>query len=152
VGPYKSIQVEWTFLQWVVTDVGEKCDTIRGAMHRSFLPFLIQETLSDNDPLHRLAALPVKSTGLTLTGPVESVDAHFRGSEVMNSHIIHQATTSNIKAELKKQKEVAHKSAIPRSLSYTIRHGSETGAWCTVLPSTISSTVVIRKILSHPPD
>jgi hypothetical protein len=83
------------------------------------------ETLPVNDPLHRLAALPVKSAGLALTDPVESADANFRASEVTNSHIIQvmrgkeifslqdrRATTSKVKAEIKKQKEAAHKSAL----------------------------------------
>jgi hypothetical protein len=125
-------------------------------MHRSFLPSLLKETLPDNDPLHRLAALPVNSAGLALTYPVESADAKCRASEVTNSHIIqvmrekeifslhdHRATTSKFKAEIKKQKEAAHKSALvailnplPRSLSRTIMRGTATGAWLTVLPST----------------
>jgi hypothetical protein len=88
--------------------------------------------------LHRLAALPVKSAGLALTDPVESVDANFRASEVTYSHIIqvmrgnkmfslqdHRATTSKVKAEIKKQYGAAHKSALvailnplPRSLAH----------------------------------
>jgi hypothetical protein len=156
----KSVQAEWTFVQRVKRDVGVKFDTVREALHRSFLPSLMKETLSDNDPLRRLAALPVKSVGLALTDPVESVEANFRASEVTNSHIIqvmrgqktfslqdHRATTSKFKAETKKQKEVVHKTALagiinplPRSLSRTIVHGSEIGAWRTVLPSTIAGT------------
>jgi hypothetical protein len=80
----KSIQAEWNFVQRVVWDVGKKIDTVREEMHGSFLPSLMKETLSDKDPLHRLAALPVKSAGLALTYPVKSVDANFRASEVTN--------------------------------------------------------------------
>jgi hypothetical protein len=79
-------------------------------------------------------------------------------SEVTNSLVIqvmrvneyfslkdHWATTSKFKVEIKKQKDAAHKSALvailnplPRSLSRTIMRGTETGAWLTVLPSTIA--------------
>jgi hypothetical protein len=33
-GMQKSVQAEWTFVQRVVLDVGDKFDTIREAMHR----------------------------------------------------------------------------------------------------------------------
>jgi hypothetical protein len=132
----KYVQAEWTFVQRVVRDVGNKFGTVREAMHRSFLPYLLKEMLPYNDPLHMLAALPVKSSGLALTDPVESADANFRASEVTNSHIIqvmrgkeifslqdHRTITSKVKAEIKKQKEAGQKSALvaildplPRSL------------------------------------
>jgi hypothetical protein len=48
----------------------------------------MKETLSNNDPLHRLAALPTESACLALPDPVESADTNFRVSEVMNSNII----------------------------------------------------------------
>jgi hypothetical protein len=156
----KSVQAELTFVQREARDVGDEFDTIREAIHRSFLLSLLKETLPDNDPLQRLADLPMKSAGPALTYPVESADANFRVSEVNNSHIIqvmrgneifslqdHSATTSKVKAEIKKQKEAAHKSALvailnplPSSLSHTIICGAETGDWLTVLPSIISGT------------
>jgi hypothetical protein len=105
----------------VVRDVGNKFGTVKEAMHRSFLPSLLKVTLPDNDPLHRLAALPVKSAGRALTDPVESADANFRAREVTNYRIIqvmrgkeinsfqdNRATTSKFKAEIKKQKEATH--------------------------------------------
>jgi hypothetical protein len=50
----------------------------------------VKRTLTpDNDPLHRLGALPVKSASLALTDPVENADADFLASEVTNSHTIH---------------------------------------------------------------
>jgi hypothetical protein len=63
-GMQKSVQAEWTFVQRVVWDMGDKFDTIGEAMHRSFVSSLMKETKSENDPLHRQAALPVKSAGL----------------------------------------------------------------------------------------
>jgi hypothetical protein len=66
-GMQNYVQEEWTFVQRVVWDVGNKFGAIGEAMHRSFLPFLLKETLPDNDQLHRLAALPMKSTRLALT-------------------------------------------------------------------------------------
>jgi hypothetical protein len=113
----KYVQVKWTFVQRVVWDAGVKFHTIREAMHGSFIPSLLKEMLLDNDPIHRLAALPVKSAGLAMTYPVESADAKIRANEVTNSHTIqvmkdkeifslqdHRATTKTIKAEIKKQK------------------------------------------------
>jgi hypothetical protein len=76
-GMQKYLQEEWTFVQRVMRDVGNTSGTVREAMHGSFIPSRLKETLPDNDPLHRLAALPVKSAGLSLTDPVESDDANF---------------------------------------------------------------------------
>jgi hypothetical protein len=160
VGMQKFVQAGWTFVQRVVQGVGEKCGTIREAMRRSFLPSLLKETLPGNDPIHRLAALPVKSAGLALKDPIESDDENFRASKVTNSHIMqvmrgkeifslqnHRATTSKVKEEIKKQKEAVHKSALaailnplPVSLSRAIMRGAETGTWLTVLPLIIAGT------------
>jgi hypothetical protein len=160
-GMQKYVQAELTFVQQVVRDVGDKFGTIREVIHRSFIPSLLKETLPENDSLHMLPTLHVKSSGLALTYPVESSDENFRASEVTNSHIIqvtrgkdnfslqdHRATTSKVKAEIKKQKEAAHKSAlkviinpVPRSLAHTLMRGTDTGTCLMVLPS-VESTVI----------
>jgi hypothetical protein len=49
-GIQKYVQAEWTFVQREVWDVSNKFGTMREAMHRSFLPSLLKETLLDNDP------------------------------------------------------------------------------------------------------
>jgi predicted RNA-binding Zn-ribbon protein involved in translation (DUF1610 family) len=110
------------------------------------------------DYLLKLATLSVKSTGLALPDPVTSADAHFRASEVTNSHIIqvvydkelfsfqdHVATTTKVKAELKKGRDKERKAALntilnplPSSLQRTLMRGCETGAWLADMPSTIA--------------
>jgi hypothetical protein len=102
----------------------------------------------------------MKSAGLALIDPVESMDANVRASKVMNSDTTqvmrgqdtfslqdHPATTSKVKAEIKKQKEAVHKTALagmlklpPMSLPCTLMRGSDTRARRTVLPSTIAGT------------
>jgi hypothetical protein len=69
-----------------------------------------------------------------------------RGKEILSLQD-HQATTSKVKAGIKKQKEAAHKSALatilnplPRSLARTIMRGTETVAWLMGLPSKIART------------
>jgi hypothetical protein len=69
-----------------------------------------------------------------------------RGKEIYSLQD-HRATTSKVKAETKKQKEATHKLAfaaildpLPRILSRTLVCGIETGAWLSVLPSTIAGT------------
>jgi hypothetical protein len=76
-GMQKYVQAELTFVQRVVQDVGDKFGTVREEMRSLFLPSLLKETLPDNDPLHRLAARPLKSAGLPLTDPVKSVNSNF---------------------------------------------------------------------------
>jgi hypothetical protein len=106
------------------------------------------------------ACLPAKNAGLALADPVESADANLQATEFTNSHIIqvtrgektfslrdHIATSSKVKAELKKQKDEQHKNALTRllaplpiELSHTIRRGCETWVCLTVIPSTIAGT------------
>jgi hypothetical protein len=140
--------------------VGDKFDTVRETMHRSSIMSLMKDTLSDNDPIHWLADLPTKSAGHT----------NFRVSKVTNTHIIqvmrgqetfslqdNRATTSKVKAYIKKQKEAVRKTSlagilnpIPRSLSRTIMRGSEPGAWSLAYGLTFYSfrhRAVIRRIL-----
>jgi hypothetical protein len=59
----------------------------------------------------------------------------------------HRSTTSKVKAEIKKQKEGVHKTAVagilnplPRIILRTLMHGSETGSRLMVLPLTIAGT------------
>jgi hypothetical protein len=159
----KSIKAELILVQRVVRDMGDKFGTIREAMHGPFLQSLLKEMLPENDSLHRLAALPVKSACLALAYPIESAEANLRVSEVTNFHIIqvmrgkdiftlqdHRANTRKVKAEIKKQKEAAHKSAIVGILNQLPRRVSRahlcviqrlaTGSWLMVLLSTIAGT------------
>jgi hypothetical protein len=85
------------FFQRVVWDVGEKFDTSREAIYRSFLPYLMKESLSDNGPLNQLSALPVKSNGLALTDPVESTDANFRARSNEFTHHTRYERTINFR-------------------------------------------------------
>jgi hypothetical protein len=128
-------------------------------MKRIFIPALLKSK-EPPDYVLKLANLPVKSTGLALPDPVTSADAHFRASEVKNSHIIqvmrdkelfslqdHVATTTKVKAELTKGRDKESKAALntilntlPFSLQRTLRRGCEIGDWLAVMPSTIAGT------------
>jgi hypothetical protein len=150
----------WNGSLWgVVKGTGPKFEGIRDKMKRIFIPSLLKSK-EPPDYLLKLATLPVKSEGLALPDPVTSADAHFRASEVTNSHIIqvmcdkelfrlqdHVATTMKVKAELKKGRDKESKAALntiinplPSSLHRTLRRGCETGAWLAVMPSTIAGT------------
>jgi hypothetical protein len=159
-GLQKSIQAEWTFVQRVVRGVGPKFDGVRDKMRSTFLPALLKTSITDGDPILNLACLPVKNAGLALPNPVESAEANFRASEVANSHIIqvmrkkeifslqdHSATTNQVKGELKKRRDLTNKAHLDsilglmtKDLSRTVSRGCETGAWLTVMPSTIAGT------------
>jgi hypothetical protein len=112
-------------VQRVVKGAGPKFEGIRDKMKRIFIPALLKSN-APPDYLLKLYTLPVKSVGLSLSDPVTSADAHFRSSEVTNSHIIqvirdkelfslqdHVATTMKVKAELKKGRDKESKAATP---------------------------------------
>jgi hypothetical protein len=59
----------------------------------------------------------------------------------------HSATTNQVKGELKKRRDLTNKAHLDsilglmtKDLSRTVRRGCETGAWLTVMPSTIAGT------------
>jgi hypothetical protein len=144
----------------VVRGVGPKFDGVRDKMRSTLLPSLLKANITDGDPILKLACLPVNNAGLALPNPVESAEANFRASEVANSHIIqvmrkketfslqdHSATTSQVKGEIKKRRDLTNKAHLDstlglmtKDLSRMVRRGCETGAWITVMPSTIAGT------------
>jgi hypothetical protein len=144
----------------VVRGVGPKFDGVRDKMRSTLLPALLKANITDGDPILNLTCLPVKNAGLALPNPVESAEANFRASEVANSHIIqvmrkketfslqdHSATTSQVKGEIKKRRDLTNKAHLDstlglmtKDLSRMVRRGCETGAWITVMPSTIAGT------------
>jgi hypothetical protein len=55
---------------------------------RDAIPYLLKETLPENDHLHKLTLLPMNIADLALEDPVNSMDAKFQASEAMSSHTI----------------------------------------------------------------
>jgi hypothetical protein len=132
-------------VQRVVKGTGPKFEGIRDKTKCTFIPTILK---SKEPPYYllKLATLQVKSVGSELSDPVTSADAHFRASEVTNLHIIqvmrdkeifslldHVATTTKIKAEMKKGRYRESKAAIntitnpfPSSLQRNLRRGCDT--------------------------
>jgi hypothetical protein len=77
VGMHNSVQVEWTFVQGVVREIGDNFSVIRDVTRQLFISPLLKATLLDDDPLIKLAWITAKNACLALMDPVESADAKF---------------------------------------------------------------------------
>jgi hypothetical protein len=117
-GMQNPLQAEWTFVHWVVKDIGPKYTCIWDAMQTTFLPSLLWDKIADDDPVRRLICIPMKKAGLALPDPVVNAQTHLFASEVTNLHLIqvvrgaavfsladHQTTTQQAKTKLKEQRD-----------------------------------------------
>jgi hypothetical protein len=158
-GLQKSLQQEWQFLQRVTDGLGLEFSAIALAMHYDFLPALFGvESVSDTQ--RQLASLPVKFAGLAIPDPTATAETNWSASTVICGHIIaairgttiyrsadHLSVLKNGKAELRKRSLESSKQAmesilqtLPTGESRTIRRGQQTGAWLSLLPSTVNGT------------
>lgn len=164
-GLQKSLQQEWHFVQRVVRDTGPHFAAVADTLSSVFLPALFGEPIDADDPRLALACLPVKQAGLALPNPVASADLNYKASTVLCTHLIdalrgraefssatHSGTTRAVRAELRSRSLDCHNATLasivhplPNDTRRIIMRGCETGAWLSVLPSTVNGTELSRQ-------
>ncbi len=163
-GLQKSLQHEWQFLQRVTKGLGNEFSDVEQALHHNFLPALFGQDSVD-DPLRQLASLPVKKAGLAIPNPTLTAESNWTSSTVICGHLVaairgrvefrsadhQQIRSAGIKEMKKRQLENSKESldailtAQPARRSQTIRRGEQTGAWLSVLPSTVNGTELLAQ-------
>jgi hypothetical protein len=143
-----------------VTDgLGEEFHDIERALNKKFLPALFGiEKVSDTK--RQLACLPVKHSGLALPNSTTAAESNWKASTLVCGHLIaalrgrtdfrsadHANTMAQGKVVIRKRSQEACGKSVetilstsPDGKSRTIRHGTETGPWLSVPPSTVSGT------------
>jgi hypothetical protein len=155
----KSLQQEWQFLQRVTDGLDDEFAAIEHAVNAKFLPPLFGiESVCDTK--RQLGCLPVKHSGLALPDPTTTAESNWKASTLVCGHLVaalrehtdfrsadHASIMAQGKAEIRKLSQEAYGkymetilATIPAGKSRTIRRGMETGAWLSVLPSTVSGT------------
>jgi hypothetical protein len=154
-GMQKSLHADWTFFQRVVQGIGDIFVGIRDALQTTFLPSLLQYKLADDKPVWWLVFFPWRQLVSSTTGLCGEC-----ASEVTNSHLIqvmrgatvfnmadHQSNTQHAKTKLKEQTDKVNKeylATIKASMApdprWKVQQGWNTGAWLSVLHSSISVT------------
>jgi hypothetical protein len=158
-GLQKSLQQEWQFLQRVTHGLGDEFSAIEQTLTSEFLPALFGvDGVEDTHKL--LACLPVKAAGLAIPNPTATAESNWTASTLVCGHLVaalrgrqefrsadHAATMSHGKAEIRKQNVeeseaslTAILTSLPADKSRTIGRGRETGAWLSILPSTVNGT------------
>ena len=161
-GLTKSLQAEWTYLQWVVPDVGKVFAPVEKALAEDFLPALLGDLVKTTTALRDLLAFPVQFAGIGVLDPRTEAKAHFdmsRGataaliSSLPNSEPLDTQTYSdNVKSNLKAQHE-ERQGALQLSLNrlskskspkdqHRITRGQSAGAWLTATPHILNGTVL----------
>lgn len=150
----KSLSMEWTHLQRVVSGCDELYVPLRDAIQGYLTPSLFGREILQNE--HGLLALPVKKGGLALRDPVTSAEVSYRTSKAatfvlqtavktgqelsLPEHTSHCQTTLR-EARSNAEKEDSAKSAVAldslpapqkRTLCRIIK--GEASGWLTVLP------------------
>jgi hypothetical protein len=158
-GLQKSLQHEWQFVQRVIDGIGDSFSPLEEAISNIFLPALFGDSLA-SDNRRELAELPVKSAGLALPDPTDTSAGCYKASTLVCSHLLeafrgvvpfnsadHQAVRASVTAELKSRKTVKDETTLSTLLApmdcdtrRTIRRGTETGQWLSVMPSTLNGT------------
>jgi hypothetical protein len=159
-GLQKSLQQEWQFLQRVTSGLSDEFEVVAEVLAENFLPTLFGNG-KGCDTKRQLACLPVKHAGLALPNPTTTAESNWKASTLICGHLVaalrgttdfrsvdHSATMQSGKAELKKRNQVAHDETLATILwpmtakkSRTICRGKETGAWLSVLPSTVNGPI-----------
>ncbi len=160
-GLQKSLQQEWQFLQRVTSGLSDEFAVVEKALAEKFLPSLFGNG-EQCDTKRQLACLPVKHAGLALPNPTTTAESNWKSSTLICGHLIaalrgttdfrsadHSATMQRGKAELLKKNQVLYDEKLATILrpmtakkSRTICRGKETGAWLSVLPSTVNGTAL----------
>ncbi len=148
-------------MQRVTNGLGPEFDGMEQALQKDFLPALFGDfaLVGDNLP-RRLACLPVKKAGLAIPNPTTTAGDNWTATTVMCGHLIaaihgtvesrsadHSAVMAagKVKTQERKLSESTATlktilSNLPDGQSRTIRRGEQTGAWLSVLPSTVNGT------------
>jgi hypothetical protein len=158
-GLQKSLQNEWQFVQRVKPGIAAHFSGIEKALSRNFLPALFGEPLDkENDHRRSLAGLPVKHDGIAIPDLTTTATEYYEVSTLVCSHLIeairgrvpfqhadHLSVQRATIQQLRSRKKTKHDQELATLLTdirchtrRQIETGKETGAWLTVLPSTIN--------------
>ena len=156
-GLQKSLQQEWAFVQRVTPGVGEALVPVEEALQEIFVPALFRG-LSEGLLKRNNTRLPMNQVGLDLPDPVQTPPENWTASFVITGHLVTALRgkvvfqTANHSVYLwggrlavwhrgEKRAEEALTAALegaPVMQARRMRRAAKTGAWLTVLPSTVN--------------
>jgi hypothetical protein len=172
VGPYLLHFNTNPFVQRVKPGIAAHFSGIEKALSCDFLPPLFGEPLDEeNDHRRSLAGLPVKHAGIAIPDPTTTATEYYEASTLVYSHLIeairgwvpfqhadHLSVRRASIQQLRSRKKTKHDQELATLLAdirchtrRQIETDKETGAWLTVLPSTINGTELSAQAC-QPPD
>jgi hypothetical protein len=146
----------------VTNGLSNEFEVVEEALAKKFLPSLFGKGESCDAKRGQLVCLPVKHAGLALPNPTTAAESNWKSSTLICGHLVaalrgatdfrsedNSATMQSGEAELKKPNQALHDEKLATLLrpmtaekSRTISRGKETGAWLSVLPSTVNGTTL----------
>ena len=156
----KSLQQEWQYVQRVVKNTSNSFTPVEEALHQVFLAALFGDSLSADDSMRRLMALPVKSSGLGLPNPTQTAQTNYSTSVAICSHLLdafngssefstvdHTTAVQEAKQAHAASLAATHDAELasvldlfPAAEKRIILRGKTTGQWLSVHPSSINGT------------
>jgi hypothetical protein len=160
-GLQKSYQHEWQHLQRVIEDVDVEFESIEEAVQTAFLPALFGLT-EIGEETRALTALPVKHSGLSIPFAPKSAPINHATSAACCSHLVEAmqerrewAHADHVRAMRDGRRDAQTGSTaaaelqlgnllkeLPTRRRRIVDRGKHTGAWLSVLPTTINGTTL----------
>ena len=138
VGLQKSLQKEWSFVQRVTLGVGYAFSPVEEALREIFVTALY-EGLGEGVSKREITRLSVKQVVLSLSDPTQTAPENWTAD---HSACLQEGLTSVRRRGQSWAEEVltAALEGAPVLHACRMRRTAKTGAWLTVLPSTVNGT------------
>ena len=154
-----SLQQEWAFVQGVTPGAGEAFGPVEEALREIFVPALF-EGLREVVPKREITRLPLKQAGLALPHPIHTAPEKWTASCVITGYLVaalrgqvkfqtadHSACLQEGRTSVWRQGQIWAEEALTATLegplvmhARLMQRAANTGAWFTVLPSTVNGT------------
>ena len=158
-GLHKSLHQEWDFVQRTTPDIGTAFQPVEDALQAAFLLDLSKGATSQI-PGRVVTCLPVNQAGIALPDPTQTVKDNWTASCVITGHLVaalrgtaefwlgyHDLLIGEVRDEIRQRHAEDTETALGEAQAVASTEDARrmgqimrTGAWLSVLPSTINGT------------
>ena len=157
-----SLQMEWQYVHRTVSDAGTFFDGVEEALASEFLPSLFGVDEDITCKYRKLAELPVRHGGLSLSNPTTNSKECYKSSTLYCSHLlsalrgrVQYSPVDNLECQSEvmpvyrsrieatyKAKFKSEVDQFPQDTQRTLKRANKTGHWLSVMPSHVGGTIL----------
>ena len=158
-GTQKSLQQKWAFVQCVTPDIGMAFQVVEYAMRDIFLPALFQGATAQI-PGRAITGLSVRQAEIALPDPAQTAGENWTASCTITGHLAaalcgtadfrsgnHALLTRKVRTDIRQRHAEEAETALEEAWAAASKPDARqlgwiqrTGAWLSVLPSTVNGT------------